>query len=244
MPVTLSEMLHDPLAAMVPPVRLMDVVPAVAVSDPLQPFLEFAGVEITSPVGSVSLTATPVRPAVVFGLVILSVSVVLPFNGMLGVAKVFNRTGGATTVRLADEELPVPPSLEVTGPALFVYAPAVVPVTLSEMLHDRFAAMVPPVRLMEVVPAVAVNDPAQVLLELAGVEMTRPVGSVSLTATPVRVIPFGLVIFNVKVVVPLSGIEDTAKLLSRTGGAATVRLALDELPVPPSFEVTVLVVLV
>lgn len=105
--------------AIVPPVRLIPVVPPTALTVPLQVLLTFGVAEITRPVGSVSLTATPVNP-IPFGFVIFNVSVVLPFKGTVGAAKVLRSTGGAATFRFALDELPVPPSLDVIGPAVFV----------------------------------------------------------------------------------------------------------------------------
>jgi hypothetical protein len=56
---------HEPLAASVPPVRLIVPEPAVAVMVPLPhaPVRPF-GVETTRPAGNVSLKATPVAPTV------------------------------------------------------------------------------------------------------------------------------------------------------------------------------------
>ena len=96
-PVTLIENVQDALAAIVPPVRLITFVPAVAVivpapQVPVRPF----GVEITRPAGSVSLKPTPVSAAVVFGFVMVKLSEVEPFNGMLAAPKAFAMVGGAT----------------------------------------------------------------------------------------------------------------------------------------------------
>jgi hypothetical protein len=75
------------LWATVPLERLTLPLPAVAVTVPLHVLLTL-GVPATTKVpvadGSVSLKATPVRSpaAVVFGLMIVKVSLVVPFNGM------------------------------------------------------------------------------------------------------------------------------------------------------------------
>ena len=116
---TLTVSMHEEFAAMVPPVRLTVDDNAVAVGVPLQVFVRLGEDETTRPEGSESLTATPVRPTL-FGFVILRVKVVLPFKGMVETANVFKSTGGAMTVRLADELFPVPPSVDVTGPAVFM----------------------------------------------------------------------------------------------------------------------------
>lgn len=237
LPVIFTEIVQNVFAATVPPVRLIDVLPPVAVTDPPQLFANPGAVETVSPAGKLSVNARPVS-VMLFVFVILKETVVLPPSGIVGEANVFKIIGGETTVRFALDELPVPPSVDETGPAVLVYAPAVFPVTLNEIVQNVFAARVPPVKLIDVVPATAVTEPPHVLLVLGVDEITRPVGSVSLTASPLSVMLFALVIFSVSVVLPPIGTVDTAKLFKSTGGAATVRLALEELPVPPSFDVT------
>lgn len=224
-------------AATVPPDKLMLLPPAVALTDPLQPFTTPGVLETTRPAGRLSVKATPVN-ASPFELLILNVTVVFPPTGIAVGLKVLRILGGATTVRLAVDELPVPPSVEVTGPAVFVRTPAAFPVTLTEILHDVFAAMDPPLRLMSLDPAVAVTVPLQVFVTPGVAATTKPVGRASKNATPVSGIPFEFEIWKLTVVVPPRGIIGEPKVLRIAGGAATVRLALDEFPVPPSFDVT------
>ena len=84
-----------------------------AVTVPLQVLLT-PGVAATTKVpvaeGSVSLNATPVRSpaAVVFGLLMVKVTVVVPFNGIEAAPKPLEIVGGATTVIDAFDVLPVP----------------------------------------------------------------------------------------------------------------------------------------
>ena len=108
------------------------------------------------------------------------------------------------------------------------------------------AASVPPVRLTEEDPAAAVAVPVHVVVSPLGVATTRPVGSVSVNATPVRAIAFNAVLLMVKLneVLPFSGIDVAPKLLLMEGGAPTDRLAVAVLPVPPLVELTLPVVLV
>src|SRR5437764_8930203 len=96
-------------------------------------------------------------------------------------------TGGDTTVMLAFDVLPVPPSLDVTVTELFLM-PAVVPVTSTLKVIVPLAATVAPDRLMEVAPAVAVTlpPPGLALLSPLGVATTRPAGRLSVKATLVR----------------------------------------------------------
>src|SRR5215470_18170375 len=94
-PFTSTLKVHEALCATLPPDRLITPVPAVAVTVPLQVFVTFGVLDTTSvPVpeplltGSVSLNATPVRSPFdgvpgLFGLLMVNVTVVVPFSGML-----------------------------------------------------------------------------------------------------------------------------------------------------------------
>jgi hypothetical protein len=76
-PLRFTAMVQLLLAAMVPPVRLMLPEPAAAVAVPLHVLVSPFGVDTTSPVGRVSLKATPVSAtALAAGFVIVKVSVV------------------------------------------------------------------------------------------------------------------------------------------------------------------------
>src|SRR5258708_4433045 len=153
-------------------------------------------------------------------------------------------TGGATTVMLAFEVLPVPPSVDVTWVLLF-FTPAVVPVTFTTTVHEALAASVPPERLAEPEPATAVAVPPHVLVNPLGVATTSPAGRLSVNATPFSVTPvFGFWIVKVSDVVPFSGIAAAPKTLVIVGGLATVRFAVGVLPVPPLVELTLPVVFV
>jgi hypothetical protein len=88
-------------------------------------------------------------------------------------------------------ELPVPPSVEVTFPVVLTLLPDVVAVTFTLTAHDELPEIVPPLRLIPVLPAAV---PPQVSLRF-GVEATcRPLGRLSVTATPVSAVPLGFVI--------------------------------------------------
>jgi len=119
-PVTFTESVQDALAAIVPPERLMLPDPATAVGVPPQVLVKAFGVATTRPAGRLSVNATPVRATFVFGLVMLKVSDVLPFSGMLAAPKDFKMVGGVATVRLAEAVLPVPPLVDVTLPVVLV----------------------------------------------------------------------------------------------------------------------------
>jgi len=168
---------------MVAPVRAMPV-GAVVVKVPPQIVAE--ALATVRPVGRVSVNATPVR-ATVFaaGFVIVKVSEVVAFSEMLDGLNTLAIDGGATTLTLAEAVPPVPPSVELTLPVVLFFVPAAVPVTLTENVQEELAAIVPAVKLMMFVPAVAVSVPApQLPVTPLGVEITRPAGSVSVKATP------------------------------------------------------------
>ena len=202
------------------------------------------GVEMIRPAGKVSLKPMPVRVVEVLLFWIVKLREVEPFRGILAAPKALMITGGAVTVMLAFDVLPVPPSVAVTCTLLFL-TPAVVPCTSTETVQEALAARVPPDRLTEDEPPTAVAVPPQVLLRLGVAATSRPAGKLSVKAIPVRVtLVLGLVMLKVNEVVPLSGMLAAPKALVMVGGEATVKLAEAVLPVPPLVDVTLPVVLV
>jgi hypothetical protein len=185
-PVTFTTTVHEAFTATLPPVRLMPVDPATAVAVPVQVFNKPFGVDTTSPAGSVSVNATPVS-ATVFagGFATVKVRVVVPFRAIVVGLKAFAITGGATTMRLAEAVPPAPPSVDVTAPVVLFFCPAEVPVTFTEKVHEVLWARAAPVKLITLVPAVAVIVPAPQLPSWPfGVAITRPAGNVSLKLIP------------------------------------------------------------
>src|SRR6266481_9928985 len=173
----------------------------------------------------------------------VKVRLVEPFSGIEPAPKALIITGGATTVMLAFDVLPVPPSVEVTCTLLF-FPPAVVPCTFTDTVQLAVAANVPPDRLTEPEPATAVAVPPQVLLRLLGVATTSPAGRMSVKAIPLSAtVVFGLLMVKVSDVAPFSGIWAAPNALLMVGGLATVRLEVAVLPVPPLVELTLPVVL-
>ena len=147
--------------------------------------------------------------------------------------------GGPTTVTLAEPVLPDPNSLELTVLVVSLCAPAVTPLTVTARVQDALAASVAPVRLTELVPAVAVAVPPQVLVGLVDGAITKPLGRVSVNPTPViEIAELLLVIVKVKLVVPFSGIEVAPKAAAKVGGVPTDSVAVAVLPVPPVVDVT------
>ena len=175
----------------------------------------------------------------------MKLSVVEPFSGMVAAPNALVMAGGATTVTVAFEVLPAPASVEVAWTLLF-FAPAVVPVTVSETVQDAPLASVPAERLAEVAPAAAVAEPPQVLAKPFGEATTKPSGRLSVKAMPVRgmALETGLVMVKVSEVEPFSGTLVRPKIFAIVGGDATERFAEAVLPVPPFVELTAPVVFV
>jgi hypothetical protein len=229
------------LVATVPPTSEMFPEPAAAVAVPPQVFVSPLGVATTIPTGNVSVNATPVSAtAFAAGLVIVKVSEVVPFSGIFAAPNALAIDGGETTLTLADAVPPVPPSVEVTLPVVLFFVPAAVPVTLTAKVHDVLPARVAPVRLTKFAPAAEVIvPPPQLPVKPFGVATTNPAGNVSVNPTPVRVdVALLFWIVNVSEVVPFRGTLAAPNALIITGGATTVMLAFVVFPVPPSIDVT------
>ncbi len=243
-PVTFRPTLHDALAARLPPLRLKLVLPAVApVTLPPQVLLALGTAATCNPLGRLSVNETPVRASVELGLVMVNVRLVDPLSGIVVAPKALEMVSGVATLRLAEAVLPVPPLVEVTLPLVLVYCPAAAPVTVTLNWHWLLALMVAPDNAMPVGLVVVNVPPHTVVVPLATV---RPVGSVSLNATPASatVLAAGLVMVNVRDVVALRAIDAGLNTLAIEGGATTVRMAgLLLEPVPPSKELTAPVVL-
>ena len=94
------------------PLRLTEEAPATAVTVPVQVPPTFGGVATTSPAGRLSVNATPFRVRFWLVLLTVTVSVVVPFNGIVAAPNAFALVGGLMTVKLAVEVLPLPASVE------------------------------------------------------------------------------------------------------------------------------------
>jgi hypothetical protein len=240
-PATLTEKVHELFAAIVPPVRVIEVLLffAVIVPDPQEP-VRSLGAATWSPVGRLSVNATPPRLCAAFGLVIVKLKLVVPFSGIVAAPNTLLIVGGVTTVTLAEAVPPVPPSVELIAVVVLFFTPTVVPVTFTEKVHVPFTASVAPDRVIELPPAVAVIvPPPHVPVCPFGVDTTRPAGNESENAMLLRLcVVFGLVMVKLRLVLPFSGIVGAPNVLLIVGGATTVMLALLVLPVPPFVEVT------
>ena len=138
--------------------------------------------------------------------------------------------GGATTI--SDAVLlvaPGPLSFEFTGPVVLFCVPGAMPVTFNENMQDPFAASVPPEKLMVVLPALAVIDPVQVVLNPLGVDTISPAGRVSPNEIPVNGNAFGFARVKLALVIPLSGIVAAPNaFVTIGGGGCTTILAPEE----------------
>ena len=249
-PTTLTEMVQVPPGATVPLVRLTMVEFAVApLTVPLQEFVRFGVAATATPAGKVSLKPRPVR-AVAFKLPMVNVSVdVLP-TAIDDGAKDLLIEGGdrLATANVAEAALPLPPSVEVTALVTLFLGPAVVPKTLTEMVQVPPAVTVPPARLTVVEFAVApLTVPLHEFVRPGVAATATPAGKVSLKPLPVRAAAFRLPMLKVSVDVPFNAIDDGANALPIAGGdtlaPVTVNTAEAVLPLPPSVEVTALLIL-
>src|SRR5215472_9691974 len=135
--------------------------------------------------------------------------------------------GGAITVRDAVLLVaPAPLSLELIGPVVLFCMPPAMPVTFTKNAQLPPPARNPPEKLMMLVPAVAVTDPVQFVLNPLGVDITNPAGSVSLNEMPVVPNVFGLVTTKPKLVLPFNRIVAAPNdLITAGAGGFTTILA-------------------
>lgn len=169
------------------------VVPFVAVNPAGQPAPE-------------SLKLILLKAVVAFGLVIVKLMVDISFARIELLLNDFTMVGGAITVR-GDVPYPVevilgPVCVDVMGLLVFVYEPATLPRTLTEMVQFALADNVAPLTLIRVVPEAAVVVPpvsvpvVQAVVKPLGVAINNPVGKVSENPTPVSELALGLVSVN------------------------------------------------
>jgi hypothetical protein len=95
---------------------------------------------------------------------------------------------------------PVPPSFDVIAPVVLFLIPVVVPVTLTEIVHELFPVTVPPDKLIDPDPATAVVVPLQVVVTFGVFATTKPTGSTSVKPTPVKLFGFELEMVKVRLV--------------------------------------------
>ena len=241
-PVTVTLNTHWLLTAIIAPVRAMPA-GAVVVKVPLQVLAE--ELSTVNPVGSASVNATPVTAtAFAVGFVSVNCNEAVAFSAIVVGLNALAIDGGATTVSIAVLlVVPVPPSVEVTFPVVLLLLPAVVPVTSTENVHEEpapgDAVSVPPVRLMALLPVVAVIAPLpQEPVTLGGVATRTPAGKLSVKASPLRVLAvFGLVMVKLSMLLAFNTTLVGLNALLMVGGVNTVTLALEIFPAPSWVEV-------
>ena len=229
---------------MFPPVREMELEPATAVTVPLQLLIKPLGVATTRPAGRVSVKAKPVCEPKPTPMVMARL--VEPFRTMEAAPKdlVMLGGGGPLTVRVAVAVPPMPVSVEETLPVTLTLVPVVVPFTSTWTPQVNVnPGMLPPVREMELEPATAVTVPLQLLIKPLGVATTRPAGRVSVKAKPVCE-PTPMPMVKLRLVEPFRAMAAAPKDLKMLGeGDPTIRVAVAVLPMPPSVEETLPVML-
>jgi hypothetical protein len=183
---TVTENVHTPLGAIVPPDSEIDVPPPLTVTVPA-PHAVAGPLNISRPPGIVSVNATPVNGVAALGFVIVKVSdVVLPAV-IAAAPNTLLITGGAGlfTMMVAVAVLPAPPSLDITVLVVLVFVPALVAVMVTENVHTPLGAIVPPDSEIYVPPPLTVTVPAPHAVAGA-LDITKPAGIVSVNATAAR----------------------------------------------------------
>ncbi len=244
--VTSTEIAQVALAASVAPDRVTVLAPVTALMVPPQVLATPLGVATTNPAGSASLNATPVRAWLALGLLMVKPNVDVPFMGIVDGPKVTVMLGDDSTLILADAVLPPAALKELTALVTLVKSPTSVAFTFTLNVHDPLAAMVAPVMVRVLEPAVAVMfPPVHDPVRAGGFASTIPAGNVSVNPTPVSAIVFaaGFVRVKLRLVVPFIGILEDPNDFVMDGGSNTIRLADAAPPAPPSVDDTAPVVL-
>jgi hypothetical protein len=230
--VTFTLNVQDADAPIVALERLTVAVPAVAVmvpppQEPVSPF----GVATVMPLGSVSVTPTPVSALPLLEFVIAKLSEVMPPAAMLEAPNALEIEGAARTVRVAVAVGPEPWLVELMAPVVLTYDPGFVAVTftLNEQLAP--ATSVSSDRLTAPLPAVAVTPP-QFPLSPLGLATVSPAGRLSVKAIPVADAPGLLfVTVNESALVWPTPMVVGEKDFARLGATVTVRVAFAGPPV-------------
>src|SRR5258708_20442414 len=147
------------VAAKVAVDKLTEPEPGSAVAVPPHVLFRLFGFATTNPAGRLSVKAIPLSATFVFGLLMVNVSDVVPFNGICAAPKALAIVGGLATVRFDVAVLPVPPLVEVTLPVVLVYWPGAAPVTVTANTHWALRSIVPPLRAIPVGLAVVSVPP-------------------------------------------------------------------------------------
>jgi hypothetical protein len=179
----------------------------------------------------------------VFGFVIVNVSTLVPFSGIVAASNDFAIKGGPTTVKVAGLLVPPGPlSFELMLPVVLLQTPVLEPVTVTLNEQLPLPASVPTVKLIVLGAMVETMPPPQAAV---GPEFGTviPAGSASLNVIPVSPSEaFGFVMLNVSMLVWPSRMLVGENDFIIVGADATVSEA--EAPVtldPPLAEPTTVV---
>ena len=160
-----------------------------------------------------SLADTFINVTVEFGFANVKVSDVVPLSGIVAAPKlleIVGATGGAITVKLAVLlAAPGTVSFAVIGPVVLFSVPNVFGAftftEIEQVASNGFepGPNIPPAKLMDDEPAIAVIVPPQLLVRSLGESSTSPPGRLSAKEIPVSdVFVFGLLIVKLNKVVP------------------------------------------
>jgi hypothetical protein len=211
--VTLTVTAQELFTGTLPPVSETVPLPAFATGVPPQLLVSPLGVATKRFTGKLSVKATP-ADATGFGLVIVIVSVEIPFGTIVVGLKALAMLGGATTVSVAEAVRLSLASLDVTGPAVLLNVPAP-PVTEAVTVQIAPPASVPPVSWMLL--GETVNVPPHVVAPPLG---KRPAGKRSVKDTFVSAEALELVIVKVTVVLVPRAIELLPNALLNVGAGS------------------------
>jgi hypothetical protein len=172
-------------------------------------------------------------------LVIVNVRVAVPPTGIVAALNALEMLAGPTTVIMAVLLVaPAPLSLELMTPVMLLCTPAAVPITVTLNEQVPLAASIPPVNEI-MLGAAVVTVPPQVVAVPLGTD--SPAGSVSVKLIPDSDwLEFGLVIENVRLVVPPTGMLDSPNAFESVGAAATFIVTVAVLVQPPGLFSTYL----
>jgi hypothetical protein len=223
MPTTFTPMVQVVLAATVPPDRDTELVPAVAVTVPKQVSVTPGMLATSSPLGRVSENARPVS-STLFELPMVNVRVVVWVVNRLAEPNAFENVGGTVTSMLAVAAGAAGASFEVSVEVVLFLVPPTVPWTVTSRTQVAPAGrLLPDMVIVEGGPTAPTTEPVppQKGANVKGPGIVSPAGRVSVNATPVSPTVFGLVMVNVRVVVPSTGTVGVWNAFENVGGAIT-----------------------
>ena len=184
---TFTDSVHTPLAAMLPPLKLMLPAPAVAVRLPPQLVLVDGVGATTSPDGRLSVSATWVS-ATLLGLTMVTVRREVCWRSTVDGENAFDTSGAWRTVSVAWAAVLLGLASAVcTAPAGIVFwkLPLSLVMTFSASVQLPLAGIVPPASDTSMPPGVADTVPPQVLASTGAAATVSSLGMTSVMVTAV-----------------------------------------------------------